>query len=382
MAGTIVETKNVDLLRKRPDGNYTKHNPTTIASNVKTADNKTVEEKLEDLDTRLQGDLTLRYNEGNVEVFNGTEWVSVGGDPTLSNYFGQYGTFPFAGDQDVTISSNTTWNDTTGYRKVKKLTINAGVTLTITQTPFSIFAEEIEFKSATSAIDISGPSGSETGGYTNVRHPIGGVELGSGKVMGGCGGGVLLIVSKKVSGSGTIRANGGNGFLKAGATNAGSFSEGAFKEEKDTTLATDFSGYAAIGGSSGTKGYLHPIGRILGAGGGSGGKGGGAGRGTGGGSGIGGGGGRSGSGQKDDGKLPNGNITPQILLELALYDCRGGGGGAGSGGNSIAGGGGGGAVSVWARQYTGTLTLQANGGLGANANSGNGAAGVTFQIKV
>lgn len=47
----VVETKNVDLLRKRPDGDYTKHNPTTIAKNVTLTNGSSVETEINDLRT-------------------------------------------------------------------------------------------------------------------------------------------------------------------------------------------------------------------------------------------------------------------------------------------------------------------------------------------
>ncbi|MEF2247754.1 hypothetical protein [Paenibacillus sp. IITD108] len=120
MAGTIVETKNVDLLRKRPDGNYTKHNPTTIASNVKTSDNKTVEERLklatqaqaeagtdngslmtpirtkQHVDKRLLNNIIWRVNNGQPEWSNnnGGSWNTVGAVKSIQH-----------GNADVTLGT-------------------------------------------------------------------------------------------------------------------------------------------------------------------------------------------------------------------------------------------------------------------------------------
>ena len=78
-------------------------------------------------------------------------------DPTLTNEFSWAGgVFPFAGTQDITVSGATTWNDSVGYKKVKKLTIAAGQTLTIQKSPFYIFADEIELKSESeSSVELS-----------------------------------------------------------------------------------------------------------------------------------------------------------------------------------------------------------------------------------
>lgn len=360
------------------------------------------------IDKRLQNDLTLRYNEGNVEAFNGEEWVSVGGDPTLSNYFGQYGVFPFAGDQDVTINSNTTWDDDTGMRRVKKLTIAAGVTLRIMKTPFFIFADEIEFGDSSSVIDISGPSGGPSVDYSNLSFARGGTVIQyPARAQGGCGGGMIFIVVKKVSGaSGSIKSNGGNAWVSAGVAASGSAissGEGALivnrnltaSSSEDNLVLGELSLIDRGGSSSVSLKTRRTLRELLGTGGNNGSAATAPAAGSGvsapgnhyGGSGIGGGGAAAINTQP----LPTQPAMPPTvdeLLQLAKVGCTGGGGGGAQAFTNqtgmLAGGGGGGSIVLWARDLVITPNLQANGGAYA-AGSGtgqDGAAGVTYLVKV
>lgn len=119
---------------------------------------------------------------------------------------------------------------TNGYVKVGKLTIAAGVTLTISRFSFYIFADEINFGSTASVIDASGMSATSSfptsppcqtaGGYTNN-----GVNY---TTQGGNGGGILIICCNKITGSaGVIKANGGNGYSTGSQGYSGSAMAGS-----------------------------------------------------------------------------------------------------------------------------------------------------------
>lgn len=285
--------------------------------------------------------------------------------------------FPFAGTSNVTISENTTWSDSAGYKKVKKLTIAAGVTLRIIRTPFFLFADEIEFGDTDSAIDISGFDGDQTDPLATFAQGGRGEDRSAGG--GGDGGGLLIICARKISGSaGQILANGGDAAYGVSTRYAG---QGALSRLANSTSISHrqvWDGSIEISASSG-MGYLHPMHYAMARGGriNQGGIGGGSGMcrpGTvvGGGSGIGGGGGCN---AVPDGEA--GFASARDLLILSRYGCLGGGGGA-NGGSSDAGGGGGGAVLLYYRDASALPTLAANGGAG----NGNGGAGVTYAIQV
>lgn len=321
-------------------------------------------------------------------------------DNLLVNYFSWAGSkFPFDnGAGNVTISSPTTWGDVNGFKRVGKLTINAGQTLTIARSPFVIFAREINFGNAASCIDGSGPSGAASGTYSQ-KVARGGLVTHSanGRAQGGCGGISLIVVAGSVGGaSGIIKANGGDGFAedtnpstsesgytKTGAQGALSNLAGPIYNVSQRWLVGDFAnppglwlvrgGGAAYdaydggglgGGSSGTLGGGDSL--SYGAGG------------------FGGGGGVNVSQSALHGAANNFSSLTQVLHTILNYQCLGGGGGAAYLGPNTraAGGGGGGAAIVFAKNFIVTPVLQANGGLGVGAYGGNGGAGVTFLIQV
>lgn len=319
--------------------------------------------------------------------------IRLGSDLTLNTYFGWAGkSFPYAGTTDVTISANTTWKNSDaevrkGFKKIKKLIIAAGVTLTINKSPFYLFADEIVFGNTASCIDISGPSASSALTAFPTWCARGSTaNNGSGaQAQGGCGGGILLIVCRKISGAnGIIKANGGNGWrntVNHNATSGGYGGQGALSSDPSLG-AQDWSasplvallsffksslGAIVAGGGSGQSYNNQPY--------------------VSGGSGIGGGGNYN--QVPTDGTLPIVALTPSNIITLAQYGCLGGGGGmtivfSNTGAKNAAGGGGGGAVCVWASELVATPVLQANGGIGVNgeASTCNGGAGVTHLIQI
>ena len=302
-------------------------------------------------------------------------------DNTLAPYFSWAGRgFPFCDDAaDITISGATTWNDAAGFKRAGKLTIAAGVTLTIAKTPFYIFAREIAFGGTTSTITASGYNGS-VDNNTSFSARGGGSHS---NVRGGDGGGMLFIVCDTISGAnGRIWANGGNGYGTSGGPEMGG--QGAFSASFNLYAGAQerWSGEYVVTTTS-SKTYLHPLGVLLVAGGDDAvaqfaGTGGGSGAGLGGGSGIGGGGSGYSSSGTNVGRAAK-SLTPLLLITLAQSGCRGGGGGGGRPDGS--GGGGGGSVCVWARTLTSTPVLTANGGTPSNSGAAGGA-GVTHLITV
>lgn len=313
----------------------------------------------------------------------------------MDSFFGWAGAgFPYAGADDITISADTTWNDACGYKKFKKLTINAGVTLKVERFPFYIFCDEL---AGTGIIDASGPSGSSS----LTPHPdyaaAGGIKTANGaEAQGGCGGGIILICTRLISGAVTIKANGGDGWKNTTARST----TGCYGAPGGGAIALHYSATNQLGvnwdGSASTAAnglnFLHPYGIMCGKGGSSyGGRGGGHGGCSsnytiiGGGSGIAGGGGVNNLATPAPGEQPERFLVPLHLLRLVEYGCIGGGGGGAYVTNVAdsngAGGGGGGAIAIWYREKTTTPNLQANGGL-ASGVAGNGAAGATFLITV
>ncbi|UZQ49873.1 hypothetical protein [Clostridium kluyveri] len=162
-------------------------------------------------------------------------------------------TFPFNGDEDLHVTENTALTGTKSvsgvwYRQIKKLTIDAGVTLKINKAPFFIFADTIEFKSSTSTIDSSGDSGSSSVTPFSTDMIRGGtVSLNGMLAQGGCGGSALLIFCNKVIGDGVVKSNGGNGYANSAYNYASSFEtsksmtqngEGAFQKKLGTAINT------------------------------------------------------------------------------------------------------------------------------------------------
>lgn len=138
-----------------------------------------------------------------------------GFDSTLSSLLSEYGHFPFAGTDNVTISSYIEWSDPEGYRKVAKLKLAEGAQLRIVQSPFIIFADEIEF-GAGSVIHANGWSGSEHSRFTEGNFNKGGIATSYGNAYGGCGGGALVVVARRITGSdGFLQARGGTGSVTA-----------------------------------------------------------------------------------------------------------------------------------------------------------------------
>lgn len=296
-----------------------------------------------------------------------------GGISALSNYFGASGTFPFAGDQDVTISSNTTWSDSSGQRKVKKLTINAGVTLTISVGSFMIFAEEIVFGSSTSTIDISGPSGAATGTYVGVTHATGatsGAAGNPGRAQGGCGGGMLAVFANKITGNGKFRSNGGNGFINNSTGNDTSGGPGGNSSILGPLLVAN--PIVSIPTAAQADMFPRFISKLIADGGMfSTGYAGGKGLASGAGAAV-----RYSSTQAAS-AIPASALgkrtlitptTEEILTLVILGFNAGGGGAAGVGSESngnMAAGGGGGCVAVWVGKTSPTLfTFELNGGIG------------------
>lgn len=304
-------------------------------------------------------------------------------DNTLSTYFSVYGSsFPYnSGASDITISTNTTWDDACGYKKVKKLSIVAGITLRINRFPFYIFADEINFGDTSSCIDASGQTPTvSTSTYSGFNGATGGIayDTPSHYGIGGCGGGLLIILCNKVTGAnGVIKANGSNGIHGSGYGDGadgfvGSGQNALCLSGQYDYLAyyigvspyvtqTTYTGYSSKYRNTldAILGYHNPetgVGLGIGAGAAS---------------------------SSNPGLLAR--ITPTIkdLLFLADQKCLGGGGGYGIASKSSSitgegGGGGGGAIVLFAHTFTATPTLQANGGTGNSA----GSAGVTYLMQV
>jgi hypothetical protein len=307
------------------------------------------------------------------------------------NIFGWAGlSYPYnnASTTDVTISGATTWDEATypdGVRRLRKLTINANQTLTITKSPFFLFCDEISVGAA-AVIDASGYSGQGTQPTGQARG--GRAATSGGTATGGSGGGILTIVCNKVTDAGsgalTIKANGGagasTGTTQTGAQQAG---QGAFSNNRPSNTSTNPEFWD---GAVGTSGVVAPpdFGLYMGVGGAQtvvGGRGGGSG-GTGtdqasGGSGIGAGGGGGAIAATAFNHAP----TSWAVVMMALYGCLGGGGGAAVGSNTKAGGGGGGGAVVWRKAAGSNITpsLQATAGAGGGGGGGAGSAGVTYD---
>lgn len=299
--------------------------------------------------------------------------------------------WPFNEDAaDVVISGATTWSDAIGYKRVRKLTIDAGQTLTIKASPFWIFADEIVFGGTDSIINGNGPDGASSGTF-DAAYARGGTYVSGGRAQGGCGGIMLFVVCRRISGSaGIIRATGG----------------AAYRDTTNATVQGAAGGQGALSQSfdlaSGPQTWLgqHEFGTVLGSGAGSqsnhavnGGGSGAAGTvpNASGGSGIGAGGAASSTATRTTGTAPPVSASPQQLVMLAQAGCLGGGGGgagvAATGTNNDAGGGGGGSVCVWVYELVVTPTLAAAGGAGAGPNVGGatggaGLAGITHLINL
>ena len=305
------------------------------------------------------------------------------------------GTFPYDEDAaDITISSDTSWTDSAGFKRVGLLTINSGIVLTIAISPFYIFAREIVFGSTGSIINGNGPSGASSGTFSAAYARGGTATGGSARAQGGCGGILLVVCAGRISGAaGVFRVNGGDGYRNTTAPGVGNGNsrggQGCFSKSFNVSAASpeDWSGAT---GAAGTPPILsHLFTGTGGTGGATGGASGGSGASSGGGSGgsgIGGGGGATSGGATAGAQgliLPG----PQYLLFLASIGCLGGGGGGAAvpidldGTPNGAGGGGGGGLLVYTAEDQVTPTLQANGGA-ATTNGANGAAGVAIQVTL
>jgi len=309
------------------------------------------------------------------------------------------GVYPYHnGAADITISVDTTWDDVLGYKRVGKLTVAAGVKLTIARFPFFILADEIEFGDTSSWICADGLSGFAGMGYSAYPDTYArGAILGStARAAGGCGGGLLFILCNAISGAnGKITADGGNGYYLPDSTSPITSRGGQGALSSQYIIAANAAGATTI---EDWKTGLIPIFVQLGVGGGLttyAGTGGGSGGQTtalgAGGSGIGGGGAAGNAANVTVGAAASTQITPSLLMLLAQFGCKGGGAGGAYGSDTVAGrtaggGGGGGAVCVLYKTKTATPALQANGGTGSYQNASypgsNGGAGLTFLLEV
>lgn len=356
-------------------------------------------ERINALNYRVSGrayDADL-YAEENTASEDPPPESGTGGDVSyLDAWFGWAGSaYPYNGSSpaDYTVSADETWDDSggdpsiayggKGFRRFKKLTINAGKIITIQTFPFTIFADEIAFGSASSQIKADGESGAVGMPTFHTRQARGGRKNSTSKQQGGCGGGLLFVVCNTIStAAGLITANGGDGYSNADTTNTHYMGgQGCLSQHNEAEVdgaPEDWSGNATTLGL--------PWGLLLGNGGGATStliaKAGGSGchdttadR-AGGGSGVGAGGGAQSAGSPL--VLPR----PIHLLELwKLGGFGGGGGGAYSDAGSAhgAGGGGGGAIVVWVRNLSTTPTLEVSGGVGAGGGNA-GSDGVGYLI--
>ena len=295
--------------------------------------------------------------------------------------------FPHNGDvaTDVTISSPTTWTNTTYPGRVVQLNrLDVDDVLTLQGGPWFIFVETLDM-GASGEIRGDGPDGSLSA-LADDDYALGAYVSSTGVASGGCGGVMVFIIANSITGTASrpISANGGAG--SRNTSNAGSTTgragEGAFDRIQAQSVTSQTYG-------SGVQTFLN----ILGDGGGGatiGGRAGGTGGVTdsggtnGGGSGIGGGAGAS-TGSTSVGFAPRNEPSVVQLLELALAGCLGGGGGAAvvttTGTNNAAGGGGGGSVVVWYATSSADPTLTATGGASVGGTN-DGADGVTYYIQV
>lgn len=313
--------------------------------------------------------------------------------------------FPFDnGAADITIAADTTWSDAAGFKRVGKLTINAGKILTIARHPFFILYDEIAFGSTSSHINGDGPAGASSSPGLSWQYAQGGRATdGSAVAQGGYGGGFLVLLGRTITGAaGKITVNGGAGFANATApttNNVASPGRGAL----DTRWAANAISTTAGGGGSASiteRQLAATLAALLGSGGGAshmgewGGSGGGEVTGAlaraGGGSGIGGGGGTWNATGASDGGTPmfGGHYpSPDALLHLAMLGVAGGGGGAAivcQTGDNAGGGGGGGAILLLVDTLGVTPTLEYTGGAGQaqnDASAGNGAAGYGLIVE-
>ncbi len=293
------------------------------------------------------------------------------------------GQFPFAaGGSDATIAADTDLTDTGRYKQYRNLTVSAGIKLRCRRTPFFLFADTINFGSSTSEIGCDGPQPTAASTPTyGANFARGGFASGAG--CGGCGGGILVVCARVLTGSaGKITARGSNGY-SAGTTSAGGYGgQGALSTSYNLTstpedFTTSFLGLPPLWflRAGGDHGSTSKQGKVGGAGGGAVGT-----SAAGGGSGLGGGGVGTGAAPTTVDYYP----TAEQLLWLASIGCLGGGGGglvSFSGLAANAGGGGGGAVLVFAQQWDITPTTVVTGGTNSSGVA-SGADGFALLVKV
>jgi hypothetical protein len=317
--------------------------------------------------------------------------------------------FPHNGGStaDLTIAADETWgrsgadrNFASGIVQLRKLTINAGVKVSVRGDIDLIACDEIEFGDADSHLSGDGPSGASAGAF-NANYVRGGTaSSGSARAQAGCGGIMLFVIAREFSGAnGKITANGGNGWRNtsnaASAVSRGG--QGAFSRDfegdQSPDSGADWPRWDGTARSVATNhdnigpAYLAPWHLFMGTGGWttvraqpSGGAASSGTRGAGG-SGCGGG----GAGELTaNGGIATRKPSPRTLAWLKIQGCNGGGGGGTfvgtTGTSNRAGGGGGGAALAFARTLTATPVLEANGGTG-DPNS-NGAAGFADLVEV
>jgi hypothetical protein len=290
--------------------------------------------------------------------------------------------FPFYDNAgNVTLSSNTTWEDSCYFKKVGTLTINSGVTLRIGRSPFIICANEIVFGNSSSIIDASGPNGADGGNSSySEKFALGGYAVsGNSKACGGAGGAFIVIFANTIKGAnGIIRANGGNGWRNT--TNATEMTyasgQGCFRTQVSNTGAGRLvanggysTAYEGLEGADGNSSSHY----------------------AGGGSGIGGGGGAYSSSSGANGSSNTKITLPAHFVRLlaAVHEqgvpvLGGGGGGAivhTTGTYNRTGGGGGGGILIVTKKLECSPTLTANGGTGINAGNGGSGKVITLVLE-
>jgi hypothetical protein len=171
----------------------------------------------------------------------------------MSNYAKQIDIITY-GASDETISSNSSYSSTV---RRNNLTINSGVTLSLSAQPNVIIANTLTNNGTMDKTLTGGAGGARGGGYGG---------------LGGTGGGGVIIIVKNFVNSGTIQANGGVGGNASGGTTSGSGGAGgagSINRIGTNALGSGGSGGAYNGAGGGPNGSP---GTTYGYGGGSGGS--------------------------------------------------------------------------------------------------------------
>jgi len=264
---------------------------------------------------------------GHGLLFNGSTWETGSATPP---YFGD------GSDGDVTISGATTLTRDMYY---ENLTINASQTLSTGG--YRIFVRDTLTINSGAAIQNSAPGNGNTAAPSGT---VGGGATGGTQstLQGGGGGGVVMVAARNITGTGTIRANGGTGSSTTGTTSASA---------PGSASATPPA--ASAGGSRHitTNPAAFVLARTL------------------------------------DGNLISGGaggsgwVSSNAPIGTAATNSLGGAGGNVSSGGGGTGGGGGGVVLLLTTQADHDLTLQANGGAGRGTGQA-GSAGTTLTMVI